>query len=156
MFLKDKINVDLKTALLGGNRFEAEVLRGLKAVILNEEVAQGKRDEGLDDTTIEQLIAREVKKRNESANIYDGAGRKELATDERAEAKIISVYLPEQLTDDGIKVVVARVIKDMEVAMGLPVLTISQAGQVIGAVKKELGNSADGATIAKIVKSELI
>ena len=159
MGLKVKINDDLKTALLGGNRFDAEVLRGLKAVILNEEVAQGKRDEGLDDATIETLIAREVKKRNESAGIYDQAGRPELATNERAEAKLISVYLPKQLTESEIKQAVIAVIAELGVsnpsAMGLPALTISQAGQVIGAVKKQLGNTADGAVVAKIVKNEL-
>lgn len=159
MILKDKINNDLKTALLGGNRFDGEVLRGLKAVILNEEVAQGKRDEGLDDSTIEQLIAREVKKRNESADIYDGAGRGELATIERTEAKVLSNYLPEQLSEEKIKEVIIRVIGELNASgpsvMGLPVLTISQAGQVIGAVKKELGNTSDGATIAKLVKNEL-
>ena len=149
MVLKDTINADLKTALLGGNRFEGEVLRGLKAVILNEEVAQNKRDEGLDDVTIETLIVREVKKRNESAKIYDEAGRPELAENERAEAKIISVYLPKQLSEPEIKSVVVRVIGELGVSGPVAM------GQVIGAVKKELGSSADGATVAKIVKEEL-
>ena len=149
MNLKDKINSDLKTALLGGNRFDGEVLRGLKAVILNEEVAQNKREEGLDDVTIEQLIAREVKKRNESADIYDGAGRGELAENERAEAKVMSNYLPEQLSEEKITVIIKRVIGELGVSGP------SAMGQVIGAVKKELGNTSDGATIAKLVKNEL-
>jgi uncharacterized protein YqeY len=147
--LKDKINDDLKTALLGGDRFKGDVLRGLKAVILNEEVAQGKRDEGLDDSTIEQLIAREVKKRNESATIYDGAGRTELADNERAEAAIISSYLPEQVSEADIKAVIIKTIND------LGVNSPAGFGQVIGAVKKELGNSADGSLIAKLVKEVL-
>jgi uncharacterized protein YqeY len=147
--LKDQINNDLKTALLGGNRLSAQTLRGLKATILNEEVAQGKRDDGLDDATIEQLIAREVKKRNESANIYDGADRPELAADERAEAQILSAYLPEQLSEDDINAVVVRVIGE------LGVTSPSAFGQVIGAVKKELGNAADGSVVAKLVKDAL-
>lgn len=149
MFLKDKINDDLKTALLSGNHFETEVLRGLKAVILNEEVAQGKRDEGLDDDTIEKLIAREVKKRNESAIIYDGAERSEMSSNERAEAELISRYLPKQLSESEIKTVVARIINELGVSGP------AAMGQVIGAVKKELDNTADGATIAKIVKKKL-
>ena len=150
MVIKDKINDDLKTALLSGNHFRAETLRGIKAVILNEEVAQGKRDDGIDDTVIEQLIAREVKKRNESALIYDEAQRPELSEKERAEAKIISEYLPAQLSEDDIKSAVERIIKDMGVSEP------SAMGQVIGTVKKEHGNTADGAVIAKIVKNELI
>jgi len=147
--LKDQINNDLKAALLGGNRFVAEVLRGLKAVILNEEVDQGKRDEGLDDAIIEQLIAREVKKRNESAKIYDDAGRPELADNERAETKVIAGYLPVQLSEDEIKLVIDRIVDGLEIA------NMSSMGQVIGAVKKELGNTADGAIIAKFVKDAL-
>jgi len=50
--LKSQIDNDVKAALLGGDRFRADVLRGLKAVILNEEVAKGKRDEGLDDARL--------------------------------------------------------------------------------------------------------
>ncbi len=149
MVIKDKINDDLKTALLSGNHFDSEVLRGLKAVILNEEVAQNKRDEGIDDTTIEQLFAREVKKRNESADIYENAGRQELADNERAEAKVISLYLPKQLTESDIRIVVTRIIDELGVS------DPSAMGQVIGTVKKELGNTANGATIAKIVKEEL-
>ncbi len=149
MALKDQINNDLKAALLGGDRFAGNVLRGLKAVILDEEVAQNKRDEGLDDGVVEQLIAREVKKRNESAVIYDGASRPELADNERAEAKIISNYLPQQLSEDELKVIINRLISEMGAD------SAAAMGQVIGAVKKEVGNSADGATVAKLVKDAL-
>ncbi|MEI7539154.1 MAG: GatB/YqeY domain-containing protein [Candidatus Saccharibacteria bacterium] len=149
MSLKDKISNDLKAALLSGDRFMGEVLRGLKAVILNEEIVQGKRETGLDDSIIEQLIAREVKKRNESASLYDDANRLELSANERAEAKIMMNYLPAQLSEDDINVVVNRVIGD------LGATNSSQMGQVIGAVKKELGNTADGALIAKLVKNAL-
>lgn len=149
MALKEQINNDLKAALIGGNRFASEVLRGLKAVILNEEVSSGKRDEGLDDATIEQLIAREVKKRNESAKIYDGANRPELAENERAELAVLVGYLPKQLSEDEINLVISKVINDLG-ATGP-----SSMGQVIGAVKKEIGTAADSAVIASLVKNAL-
>ncbi len=149
MALKEQINNDLKAALLGGNRLAGTVLRSIKAVILDEEVAKGVREEGLDDAAIEQLIAKEVKKRNESASIYDGAGRPELAIDEHAEVKVLSNYLPVQLSEDEIKIVVDRIIK--ETGANSP----SAMGQVIGATKKELGNSADGSLLARIVKDAL-
>jgi len=147
--LKEQVNNDLKAALLGGDRFTGEVLRGLKAAILNEEVAQNKREEGLSDQVIEQIVAREVKKRNESASIYDGAERPELADNERAEAKVLVTYLPAQLSEDEINLVVTRVVGELG-ASGP-----SAMGQVIGAVKKELGNTADGATVARLVKNAL-
>jgi len=147
--LKEQVNNDLKAALLGGDRFTGEVLRGLKAAILNEEVAQNKREEGLSDEVIEQIVAREVKKRNESASIYDGAERPELADNERAEAKVLVTYLPTQLSEDEINSVVSRVVGELG-ASGP-----SAMGQVIGTVKKELGNTADGATVARLVKNAL-
>ncbi len=135
--------------MLGGDRFCVQVLRGLKATILNEEVSAGKRDTGLDDSVIEQLIAKEVKKRNESAEVYDGAKRPELAENERLEAKILSGYLPKQLSEDEIKLVIKQTITNLGLSGA------SAMGQVIGVVKKELGNSADGSTIARLVKEAL-
>ncbi len=149
MALKEQINNDLKAALLGGNRFKGEVLRGLKAVILDEEVAQNKRENGIDDETIERLIAREVKKRNESATIFDQAGRTELSSVEREQAAIIAEYLPQQMSEAEVKLSVEKI------AVELGISEMSSMGQLIGAVKKELGNSADGAIIAKVVKEIL-
>lgn len=149
MALKSQIDNDLKTALLGGDRFRGDVLRGLKAVILNEEVAKGKREEGLDDATIEQLIAREVKKRNDSAQQYEAAGRPELVETEQSEAKILEEYLPEQLSEDDIKKTIEETIASLGVSGP------QAMGQVIGAVKGKLGNAADGATVARLVKEAL-
>jgi uncharacterized protein YqeY len=149
MALKAQLDNNLKAALLGGDRFRGEVLRGLKAVILNEEVAQNKREDGLDDTTIETLIVREVKKRADSAAQYEAAGRPELVLAEKAESKIIEAYLPEQTSEEDIQ----KVIDETIAAMGAT--NMQAMGQVIGAVKSKLGNSADGGTIARLVKQAL-
>ena len=150
MSLKVRLETDLKAALLGGDRFVADVLRGLKAVILNEEVAQGKRDEGLDDATIEQLIAREVKKRNDSVQQYTDAARPELAETEAAEAKVLEAYLPEQLSEAEIQAAITDAIATLGVSGP------AAMGQVIGAVKAKLGNAADGATVARLTKEALL
>lgn len=149
MALQEQIQNDTKAALLGGDRFVGGVLRDLKAAILNEEVAQGKRDEGLTDAEIEKIIAREVKKRNESIALYEQNGRPELAEDERREAAVLSTYLPAQLTEDEIRAIAADVIA------GLDNAGPSAMGQVIGAVKAKAGTAADGATVAKVVKELL-
>jgi uncharacterized protein len=149
MPIKAQIENDLKAALLSGNRFKVEVMRGLKAVILNEEVAQNKRESGLEDEAIEKLIAKEVKKRHESAGLYDSAGRPELSEKERSEAEVLLEYLPKQLSKDEIQVVIDRVIAQLNV------VDVNGMGPVIGAVKKELGNTADGATISELVKNSL-
>jgi hypothetical protein len=144
--LKETISNDIKTALLGGDRFRGEILKNFKAAILNEEVAKNKRDEGLGDEEIEQLLAREIKKRNESAELFKAAGRQELADNELQEREVLSTYMSAQLTDDEIKNVVIEVISGLE---------NPNMGQVIGAVKAKLGNSADGGTVARIVKESL-
>lgn len=149
MALKQRIDDDLKAALLGGDRFAAQTLRGLKAAILNEEVAQKKRDEGLSDPEIEQIIAREIKKRLESAALYEQNNREDAADDERREADIFSVYMPKQLSEAELKTIV-----DAKVAE-LGATDAKMMGQIIAAVKQDVGNSADGATIAKLVKQAL-
>lgn len=149
MALSQQIQDDIKAALLGGDRFVAETLRNLKAAILNEEVAQGKRDTGLDDAEIEKIIAREVKKRNESIAVYEQNGRPELADAERKEADVLKQYLPEQLSEEKLREIVAAKITT------LGVTDSKGMGQVIGAVKQEVGNSADGALLARIVKETL-
>lgn len=149
MALKEQINDDLKAALLGGNRFMADTLRNLKAAILNEEVAQGRRDNGLDDTEIEGVVAREVKKRRESIALYEQNDRPELAEDEQKEINVLAAYLPQQLTEEEIQAVVDEIIA------GLGEVDMKAMGQVIGAVKAKCGTAADGATVAKIVKTTL-
>lgn len=149
MALKDTIQNDIKAALLGGDRFVGDTLRNLKAAILDEEVKQGKRNEGLGDEEIEKIIVREVKKRNESIALYEANERPELAEDERREAEVLSRYLPKQLSEDEIRVIAQGVIA----ATGAT--NSQQMGQVIGGVKAKAGAAADGATVARIVKELL-
>jgi uncharacterized protein YqeY len=147
--LKKRIDSDLKAALLGGNRFEGEVLRGLKAAILNEEVAGGKREQGLADEDIEKTIAREVKKRQESVRLYEENNRPELADTERREAAVLERYLPQQLAEAEVLEIVEQTIDEMG-ATGMQAM-----GMVIKAVKDKVGNTADGATVARLVKEKL-
>lgn len=149
MALKERINDEMKAALLGGDRFVGETLRNLKAAILNEEVATGKRDEGLADSDVEKVIAREVKKRHESAKLYRDNNRPELAEPEEKEAEILQKFLPEQLSESELQTIVQQKVAQLGVSGP------QAMGQVIGAVKSQVGNSADGATIANLVKSEL-
>lgn len=143
--LKEQINADLKTVMLARNAFETTVLRGLKASILDEEVKLGKREEGLNDTEIETLVAREVKKRKEAASLLD----EERAENELKEAEILSKYLPEMASEEEIRAAV----KDEISIMGE--VSIKQMGAIISKMKAKFGNSADGAVMAKIVKEEL-
>ena len=147
--LKARITDEMKAALLGGNRFRGDVLRNVKAAILNEEVSLGKRDEGLDDAEVEKVLAREVKKRVESAELYRSNGRAELAEPEEQEAEILREFLPEQLSEAEVVTIVEDVVASMND------VSMQKMGQVIGVVKPKVGNEADGALVAKIVKEKL-
>ena len=147
--LKERITSEMKAALLSGDRFRGDVLRNLKASILNEEVSLGKRENGLDDAEIEKVVAREVKKRVESADLYRKNDRAELAEPEEKEAEILREFLPEQLGEAEISKIVEEVIA------GMYDVSIQKMGQVIGAVKSKAGNAADGALVAKIKKKKL-
>lgn len=149
MPLKEQINADLKTAMLARDAFRTDTLRGLKAAILNEEVAKGARETGLGDEAIEQLIAREAKKRDEAANLFEQGGNQASADKERAEKVLLSAYLPEQLTEDEIKKIVDETVAEIQPE------GMKDMGRVIGAVKAKAGNAADGALVAKLVKDSL-
>lgn len=146
MSLKEKINADLKVSMLARDSFSTNVLRGLRAAILSEEVAKNKREEGLDDSEIESVIVREVKKRNEAAKLLD----EERANNELKEAEILSKYLPEMMNEEEVLKIVQNEVSKLDEK------SPKQMGQVIGSIKAKYGNSIDGSMLAKMVKEELV
>ncbi|HEY5668052.1 MAG TPA: GatB/YqeY domain-containing protein [Candidatus Saccharimonadales bacterium] len=147
--LKQRLEQDLKQALLGGDRERATIIRGLKSVILYAEVEKGNREEGLDDEVIIALFAKEAKKRQESADLYQKAGEADRAVAELHEKAVIEEYLPKQLTNEELTAIVEKAIA--EVGVSGP----QAMGQVIGKVKAEVAGQADGARIARLVKEKL-
>ncbi len=111
--LKQRIDQELKQALLGGNKTLATTLRGLKSVILYAEVAKGARDKGLSDEEILTLFAKESKKRQESADLYVRGGNQEKADAELEEKQVIDAYLPKQLSDDELYAAVDGAINEL-------------------------------------------
>lgn len=150
MAIRQQLNDDVKAAMLSGDALRVETLRGLKTVITYADVAAGNRDSGgIADDEIVGLFAREAKKRQESADLYVRGGSQERADKELAEKAIIEEYLPQQLSEAELTQVINEVVAEQG-AEGMQAM-----GKVIGAVKSKVGNSADGAMIAKIVKEQL-
>ena len=150
MSLKDTITADMKSALLGGRRFEGDVLRNIRAAILDAEVAAGKRETGLSDDEIVAVLLREAKKCKESIAIYTENGRTDLAEAEQAELHVIQPYLPQMLTEQEVASLVDEVLQTISVQGP------QDMGKVIGAVKQKAGAQADGALVAKVVKQRLM
>ncbi|HSX43033.1 MAG TPA: GatB/YqeY domain-containing protein [Candidatus Saccharimonadales bacterium] len=150
MPLRSQLDDDVKAALLAGDSLRVETLRGLKSVILYADVAAKRRDTGgIPDDEIIPLLAREAKKRQESADLYVQGGSQERADKELAEKAIIEGYLPQQLSEAEIAELVDAVIIEQR-AEGMQAM-----GKVIGAVKAKAGNAADGSIIARLVKERL-
>ncbi len=147
--LKDRINADLKSAMLARDEVKTQTLQGLKAAILNEEVAKRVRDTGLDESAIEQIVAREAKKRDEAAELFDKGGNTASAEKERIEKAILGAYLPEQIGETELLRVIQEVIGELKPEGP------KDMGRVIGAVKAKVGNTADGGLVAKLVKESL-
>lgn len=149
MTIKQRIDSDLKIALLAGEKDRVTTLRGLKSAILNAEIASNVRDVGLSEEQLIQILNKEVKKRQESAEMYTQGGSKERADKELEEKTIISAYLPAQLADEELKVVVDKVIAEIKPS------GMQEMGRVIALVKERVAGQADGGRIANVVKEQL-
>lgn len=144
--IKDQLNQDLKTAMLAGDKTLATTLRGLKSAILYVEVANGNRDEGLSDDAIIEVFTKEAKKRQESADLFAKGGNQEKAEAELTEKTVIEKYLPAQLTDEELAVVIDQVVAEAGA---------ESMGPIIGRVKQLTHGKADGQRIATAVKERL-
>lgn len=149
MSLKAQLDQDLKQAMLAGDKTLVETLRGLKSAILYAEVAEGKRDQGLNDDEVTTVLTKEAKKRQESADLYKQGGSQEKADKELQEKQVIEKYLPEQLSEEELQKLIDATIQQTG-AQGMQAM-----GQVIGVVKQKAGASADGAVVARLVKERL-
>lgn len=149
MNTKQQIDADLKTAMLSGDKALVTTLRGLKAAILNAEVAENARETGLSEESVIAILQKEAKKRQESADLFKQGGNTEKEQAELAEKVVIEKYLPEQLSEEKIAELVDEAIADTGAN------SMQQMGQVIGIVKAKTGASADGSAIARIVKEKL-
>ncbi len=147
--LEQTLEQDIKTAMLAGDSGKVTILRGLKSVLLNVKVAQNKRDVGLTDEEVLPLFAKEAKKRQESADLYIQGGDQARADQELSEKALIETYLPAQLSETEISIIVDEVIASTGAT------SPAQLGQVIGQVKQRTQGSADGALIAQLVKQKL-
>ena len=147
--MQEKLERDLKAAMLAGDKARVEVIKGLKNALQYEAVAQNSPDRTLSDEQAQKVLAREAKKRQEAADIYKQGGSAQRAEQELAEKQIIEEYLPEQMTETQL----AELVKAAAAAVTAP--TMADMGRIIGEVKARAGAGADGATIARLVKQAL-
>ena len=148
MSLIEKINIELKQAMLIKDKSRLESLRAIKTSLTLHQTSTSSDNSVTKEDEI-KILQKLVKQRRESANIYIDQNRPDLAQIEEAQADFISTFLPEQLTNQEIEAIVSKVIKESK-SIGL-----KDMGKVIGIVVKKIEGRADGKTVSNIVKQKL-
>lgn len=151
--LKDKIRADLSAAMKERDSAVTGALRMALSAIGTEEVA-GKEARELSDEEVQRVLTKEAKKREESAEAFDGAERPERAQAERAEAEVLRGYLPAQLEDEELAELVRGAIAEVEQELGERP-GMKQMGQVMKAANAKVAGRAEGGRVAEVVKAQL-
>lgn len=149
--LKAVLQSDLTSAMKARDELVTATLRMALTAVTNEEVA-GKQARELSDDDVLTVLGREAKKRRESAEAYDAAGRPELAERERAELSVLARYLPQPLSDAEVDGIVAAAVA--EVTAG-GVTGGAAMGAVMKLVQPQVRGRADGGAVAASVRAAL-
>jgi uncharacterized protein YqeY len=142
---EEKVNAEIKTAMLAKDQKRLEALRAIKSVILLLKTAP----EGYTAETEAKALQKEVKKRKETAEIYTQQNRADLAEVELYQASVIEAYLPAQMSEADIRAEIQKIIT----AVGAT--GPGDMGKVMGTATKQLAGKADGKAISSIVKELL-
>lgn len=148
MDLFDRVSEDIKKAMLARDAQRLDALRGIKKEFLEAKTAKGS-DGNLTDEKAVQILAKMIKQRKESADIYTQQNRPELAATELAQAAILEEYMPKQLTDGELT---ARL---REIIARVGATSPKEMGKVMGVASKELAGQAEGRAISAKVKELL-
>ena len=145
MALEEKINADIKAAMLAKEAAKLEALRAVKSAILLLKTSQ----EGYTDESETKALQKMVKQRKETADIYKTQNREDLAAVELSQAAVIEAYLPKQMSEDEIRAEIAAIITSVGAS------SPADMGKVMGVASKQLAGKADGKIISTVVKELL-
>ncbi len=148
MALEAQIQKDIMAAMKEKDTVRLNAVRSIKSAILLAKTSEGGSKE-LTDADIIKIIQKLAKQRKEAAEQYTAAGRNELAANEEAEAAVLEVYLPKQLSEEQVQARLKEIVE--KVGASKP----SDMGKVMGVATKELAGLAEGKVISAIVKNLL-
>ena len=144
--IKEKLLEDFKNSMREKNELRKNVVQMMRASILQVEKDNGVT---LEDEKIIEILAKESKKRKDSLPDYEKSGREDLINQIKEEIKIISEYLPEQMTEEEVEKIVEDIVNETGAT------SIKDMGNVMKLAKERIGARADGKTISTIVKQKL-
>lgn len=146
MNLKEKLTVDLKTAMKEKNKVKKDVITMIRSDIKQWEV--DKRQDVSDEEVI-QIISKQVKQRKDSIEDFEKSGREDLVEQNRKEIEILQTYLPKQLTEEEIRGIVKEAIEKVQPE------SKSDMGKIMGMVMPQVKGRGDGKLVNKILNEEL-
>jgi uncharacterized protein len=147
MALEERINNDIKTAMLAKNAASLRALRAIKAAILLAKISES--GALLDESMEMKIVQKLVKQRRDSIEIFQKQNREDLATIEKEEVEVLSQYLPQQMSEGELKVELEKIIKTLNAS------SPSDTGKVMGAASKAFAGKADNRIVAGMVKELL-
>ena len=147
MDFTEKINQDIKNAMLAKEKERLAVLRDIKSKLLLEATSGGSGE--LTDEVANKIVLKLHKQRMETYQIYVDQGRNDLAEEELFQAKVLEAYLPKMMSDDEVRQVIAA--KIAEIGATSP----QDMGKVMGPVNGQLAGKADGKRGSELVKEAL-
>lgn len=142
----ETIKSDLTSAMKERNKFKLDVIRMLKTAVQNEQIA---KMHDLSDEEIIAVIKREVKKRESSMEEYEKYNKTETVESLKNEIEILSVYLPEEMSDEELNKIIEKTIEEVGAT------SMKEMGTVIKTVAQKVGVQADMSKVSKIVKERL-
>ena len=149
MELENRINADIKAAMISRESRKLEALRGIKAALLLAKTSKEAVAGEIKDEAGLKILQKLVKQRQESAEIYRANGRNELADEELFQAGIIESYLPQQMSEAEIIEGVRKIIRETGAS------STKDMGKVMGLASKEFAGKADNKAVADLVKKIL-
>ncbi|MCC6946484.1 MAG: GatB/YqeY domain-containing protein [Bradyrhizobiaceae bacterium] len=147
--LRDQINESMKEAMKSGDKLRVSTLRLVNAAIKNAEIEARTASKKFGEDDLLGLLQKMIKQRQESVELYDKGGRKELADQERGEIAIIQEFLPQQMSEAEAKAAIAEVIRQEGAT------SIKDMGKVMNALKTAYAGRMDFGKVSALVKSQL-
>lgn len=148
MALYDQVSNDIKEAMKARDKVRLETLRNIKKFFIEAKTAPGANDTLEDDAAL-KILAKLAKQGKETAEVYKGQARQDLADEELAQVKVIEEYLPKQMSESEIEEAVNAIITQTGAS------SMKDMGKVMGTASKQLAGKADGRIISTIVKKLL-
>ncbi|XID95380.1 GatB/YqeY domain-containing protein [Paenibacillaceae bacterium WGS1546] len=146
MTLAERLSDDMKQAMKSGDKFRLQTIRMVRASIKNQEIELRRPLE--EDETL-HILSRELKQRRDSLQDFERGGREDLVNNVKAEIEIISEYLPRQLTEEEIKVIVVQTMQETGAS------SKADLGKLMGALMPKVKGVADGKLVNTIVQQSL-